>query len=278
MVALDISKAFDAVDHTLLLQQLSESDINSNVVRWLAAYLRGRSASCLFQSRKSPSMIIHSGVPQGSVLSPSLFNFFISDFPLQASITSSYADDFHVGESSPDLSLLTSALSEDLRQIESWADEKNLSIASNKSSITLFTPDPAQAQFKGDVIPINKYPKILGITLDTKLTFSHHIEDIKTRLSRRLQILKALAGTSWGQCKETLLLTYKSLIRSLINYGCPLWYPNVSETFIKKLQVIQNSALRTVTGCHMKSPIEHLHTEAGELKVKTTLNSSPPST
>ena len=69
VVAVDISKAFDAVDHTLLLKQISDSDLNSNVVRWLAVYLRGRSSKCLFRSSVSPSLIIHSGVPQGSVLS-----------------------------------------------------------------------------------------------------------------------------------------------------------------------------------------------------------------
>jgi hypothetical protein len=172
-VAVDISKALDAVNHTLLLKQVSDSDINSNVVRWLAAYLRGRKASCLYNSSKSPLRIIHSGVPQGSVLSSSLFNLFVSDFPQVASLTESFADDFTVSESSNDLPTITTALCEALGQIESWADSKDLSIAPNKSSITLFTPDPAHGKFhpqvlyKGDVIPLNKYPKILGITWDT---------------------------------------------------------------------------------------------------------------
>jgi hypothetical protein len=128
-VAVDISKAFDAVNHTLLLKQVSSSDINSNVVRWLATYLRGRSASCLYHSSKSPPLIIHSGVPQGSVLSPTLFNLFVSDFPNLASLTESFADDFTVGESSSSLPIITAALCETLSLIESWADSKDLSIA-----------------------------------------------------------------------------------------------------------------------------------------------------
>jgi hypothetical protein len=166
----DISKAFDAVDHTLLLQQISASDINSNVVRWLAAYLWGSTASCLYQSCKSRSKIIHSGIPQGSVLSPSLFNLFVSDFPLLAFLAESFADDFTVGESSSNFQTLTDALSVDLCQIESWADRKNLSIAPNNSAVILFTPNPAQAKhhpqvlYKGEIIPLVKYLKILGIT------------------------------------------------------------------------------------------------------------------
>ena len=116
-IAIDISKAFDGVDHTLLLQQISNSPLNSNIVRWLATYIRGRTASCLFRARKSPLRIIHSGVPQGSVLSPALFNHFVSDLPTHAALTSSYTDDFNIGESSPNLPTITTALSEDLTHI-----------------------------------------------------------------------------------------------------------------------------------------------------------------
>ena len=102
-VAIDISKAFDSVDHTLLLDQISHSTLHSNLVRWLAAYLRGRTASCHYLAAKSPLKIIHTGVPQGSVLSPSLFNYFVSDCPNVAELMTSYADDFTILESSPDL-------------------------------------------------------------------------------------------------------------------------------------------------------------------------------
>jgi ribonuclease P/MRP protein subunit RPP40 len=118
LVTLDISKAFDSVDHTVLLKQLSDSAIDLNVMRWLAVYICGRSASCLFSSSVSTSRIIHSGIPQGSVLSPSHFNFFISDFLLQASVTATFADDFNLAESAPDLPSITSALNDDLRLVE----------------------------------------------------------------------------------------------------------------------------------------------------------------
>lgn len=145
-VAIDISKAFDSVDHTLLIEQIVESDLESNLVRWLAAYLRGRTASCLFRNTSSPLRIIHSGVPQGSVISPLLFNFFISDFPHHASQTESYADDVQISESSSDLPTLTAALNEDLAHVSQWADDKHLTIAPEKSSVTLFTPDPHQSK------------------------------------------------------------------------------------------------------------------------------------
>jgi ribonuclease P/MRP protein subunit RPP40 len=119
-----ILKAFNSVDHTLLLKQLSASTINPHVMRWLATYTRGRSACCLFRFSVSSSLIIHSGVPQGSVISPALFNFFTSDFPLTSP---SFADDFNLVKSSPDLQTLTSKLNSDLKLVKAWADSKTFS-------------------------------------------------------------------------------------------------------------------------------------------------------
>jgi retron-type reverse transcriptase len=96
VVVLDISKAFDAVDHTLLIKQISSSSLHPNLIRWLAAYLRGQSACCIYQSARSPKMIIHSGTPQGGVTSPDIYNFFVSDFPEVAPLTESYADNFEL--------------------------------------------------------------------------------------------------------------------------------------------------------------------------------------
>ena len=96
--------------------------------------------------------------------------------------------------------------------------------------------------------------------------------DIAIRASSRLKILKALAHTSWGHQKETLLTTYKSIIQPIINYAAPIWYPNASVSSIRKLQNIQNAALRIVTGCHKKSPVQHLHTETKMLPVDKHLD------
>ena len=90
---------------------------------------------------------------------------------------------------------------------------------------------------------------------------------MEERVSGRNNILKALAGTSWGQKKEILLMTYKAISRSIINYAAPVWSPNLHDTNYRKIQYTQNEAL-IATGCHKMSSIDHLHTEAEMLKVK----------
>ena len=112
-------------------------------------------------------------------------------------------------------------------------------ISAPKSSVTLPTPDTHQAKIHHSILMEN----------------SHNI-------------LKALACTSWGQQKETLLMTYKAVGRSIINYAAPAWSPNLHDTNYRKIQYTQNEALRIATGCHKMSSIDHLHTEAETLKVK----------
>ena len=81
-------------------------------------------------------------------------------------------------------------------------------------------------------------------------------------------MLKALAGSSWGQDKETLLLTYNALGKSIANYAAPVWSINASDSSFKKIQTAQNAALRTATGAHKMDSIEHLYQESLTLRVK----------
>ena len=93
-MALNFSKAFDTVPHHLLLQRLLQSSLHPNIIRWVAAYLSGRHACCQYQSVRSRFRGARVGVPQGLVISPVIFNFFVSDHPNTADLRTSYADDF----------------------------------------------------------------------------------------------------------------------------------------------------------------------------------------
>jgi hypothetical protein len=173
--------------------------------------------------------------------------------------------------------LFTNELNDVLKLVEKWAIENNLTIAPKKSSVVLFIPDPHQTKthpqifYKGDLIPLDKTPKWLGNAVDTRITSSHHASDVDTRIARRVNLMKSLSGSPFGQCKETLLLTYKCLVRPVIDFGCQIYYPNASATSIKKLQAVQNSALRIATTNHMKAPMEHLHAESSMLTVDSHL-------
>ena len=95
---MDISKAFDSVNLNILLDKICGSPLHPNLIRWLGAYLRGRKAASLYKGEKSVQRTVHLGVPQGSVLSPALFSFFVASIPDCAEVSSMYADDFTMSE------------------------------------------------------------------------------------------------------------------------------------------------------------------------------------
>ena len=171
----------------------------------------------------------------------------------------------------PDLEV---SLNNYLEELTTYLKDNSLLISAPKSSVTLLTPDTHQAKTHPDIfiedsrLPLVKCPKILGVYLDPSLSFNKHSQYVAERVSGRNNILKALAGTSWGQQKETLLMTYKAVGRSIINYAAPVWSPNLHDTNYRKIQYTQNEALRIATGCHKMSSVDHLHTEAEMLKVR----------
>ena len=161
-----------------------------------------------------------------------------------------------------------------LEEITAYLKDNSLLISAPKSSVTLFTPDTHQAKnppentHRGVTATSGTLPKDLRVHMDTSLSFNTHSSHVAERVSGRNNILKALAGASWGQQKETLLMAYKAVGRSIINYAAPVWSTNLRDTNYRNIKYTQNEALRISTGCHKMSSVDHLHAEANMLKVK----------
>ena len=196
-------------------------------------------------------------------------------------MTASYADDVTIAVShpdiSPDASTISTLLSDSFAPIEDWARVNKMGIAPEKSSVTLFTPWTGQVNAEPQIsinnipVPTDKRPKILGVTFDPLFTFTPHVTEIAGRASSRLQVLKALTGTSWGQDKETILLTFKAIIKPVLSYAAPVWSHVTCRSNIDKLQRIQNQALRIATGSVLKSDVQHLHSESEVLPLSDHL-------
>ena len=153
--------------------------------------------------------------------------------------------------------------------------DNSLLISAPKSSVTLLTPDTQQTKTHPSIfiedsrLPLVKCPRILGVYLDPS-SFNKYSQYVTERVSGRNNIVKALAGTSWGQHKETLLKTYMAVGRLIINYAAPVWSTNLHETTYSQIQCAQNETLRIATCCHKMSSIDRLHTEADMLKLGNT--------
>ena len=276
LVQLDLSKAFDMVSLEKLLKQLNETSLPGSVKRWIKCYLTGRQSKVHFRNKLSSSRNVRTGVPQGAVTSPLLFSFYLSKIPRPPDHIKiiQYADDISIYTSGTDIDKMTAELNKYLDTIVNYLEERELSLSPEKSTVTLFTSDRRQGnihpqiKIKNTLVPLEKNPKLLGVHFDSHLTFSHHITKITDSVKPRINMMKFLAGSDWGQDKETLVITYKAVGRSLLEYGNPIWSPIIKPNNWKKLQTAQNQALRIATGCLGMSGIDHLHQETKVLPIK----------
>ena len=156
-----------------------------------------------------------------------------------------YADDITIYTSGPVVADLINGLNIYLSQVLNYINSKKLTVSTAKSTVTLFTPDThehhlhPQVKLADQVLPLEKKPNVLGVMLDTQLTFTQHCNNIAVKVQRRNNVLKALAASTWGCDKETLLKSYQSNGRSILSYCYPVWTPSHRDTNWSRLQRAQ---------------------------------------
>ena len=276
LLQIDLSKAFDMVSHDKLIKDLDQSDLPPSLIRWFSTYLRGRQSTVSFRNELSSCRNVRAGVPQGAVTSPILFNFYLRNLPTPPDNVQvvQYADDISIYATGKPISGLTNAINYYIPSVIEFLEERELQVSPSKSTVTLFTPDTREAkihpQVKMDrnIVPHEPNPKLLGVTFDTMYTFSKHVNITANKAKSKVNIMKHLAGSTWGQDLETLTLTYKSICRSVMEYAAPIWSPIISKASWTKLQTVQNQALRVITGNLKMASEQHLHREAKILPIR----------
>jgi len=186
----------------------------------------------------------------------------------------SYADDLTVTQQHPKHETAAVNLQVYINQLEDWLTTNRLKVSPNKSSLTLITPhnkeitDQPLVTLYNTPIPVNPNPTLLGVTLDPMLTFRKHTDTINIKAKRRLNVLRALTHTNYGHSKEHITTVYKQFIRPILTYAHTAWQPLLKDTNLNKLQVTQNAALRTATGCTKTTPNDHVHQETKVLRLQ----------
>ena len=211
------------MSHDTLISKIVESSLLPAITQWLSCYLRWRQAVTSFRGTKSSTRIVRIGIPQGSKLSPSLFNYYIADMPRPTPPVKRvcYADDKTVWATGPNIPQLESMITNYLRDASIYLKDNSLLISAPRSTVTLFTTYKHQFQMHPDITladtqrPLERSPKILGVILDPSISFHKHCNYVSDRIDKRNNMLKALAGSSWGQDKETLPMTYNTLGKSI---------------------------------------------------------------
>ena len=265
-VFIDFSSAFDCVWHIGLLYKLASMGVTGRLLNWIRAYLVGRSFRVFYQGMYSTDRPAKSGVPQGSVLSPLLFNVLTSDLPIVEGVhLAEYADDILFYCSAPSLADAQSLIQNQLNELSTWTDRWGMSINANKTKGMIFHSGPGVSpllNLLGSHVHFVDVYKYLGMWLDSpKLTWKPHIHRTKTACIPRLNVMKSISSHHWGSDRRLLLTIYVTYIRSLLDYGS-MFYSVAPQYSLSALDTVQNQCLRIALGVRQTSPIVSLEIES----------------
>ncbi|XP_074028321.1 uncharacterized protein [Leptinotarsa decemlineata] len=266
----DISKAYDTVWRHSIIKKLHEWSIVGNSLKFITNFLNNRNFKVRVNGTLSSKRTQDNGVPQGTSLSVTLFlvaiNSIIDDCAasLKARL---YADDLVVFGKGKNFKTINGYLQNFFYKLQEWSELSGLRISESKTNCIHFTKRPKEnlpkLQLNNKDIEYIKHTKFLVMIFDQKLNWNEHITYLKMTCQSGLNIMKTIASRSWGTDTNILMLIYRSLIRSKLNYGS-LVYNSAKNGTLKKLDTTQNCALRIALGAFHTNPVESLYCESRE--------------
>ena len=270
-VFIDLQKAFDTVNHAILLKKLEYYGIRAKVNDWLGSFLASRKQFVTIDDTNSDPLDITHGVPQGSVLGPLLFLIYINDFRhcLSVSEARHFADDTNILLSQLSLKALRKSLSRELRNVFDWLCANRLSLNAKKTELVLFKPRAKKteirltANFGGKRIFLSDRVNYLGVLIDSSLTWTPHITELAKKLNKAIGLLAKMRKFVSA---STLRELYFSLFQSYISYGCLVWGFG-RKVDRQRLHRIQKRAIRIMTFSDYCEPTSNLFAQMRILKI-----------
>jgi hypothetical protein len=269
-VFLDVAKAFDTVWIDGLLYKLTLLNFPSYLVHTISSYLRGRTFEAAFQTATSSRRVMRAGVAQGGLISPVLFSLYVNDMPTPSRHVelALYADDTAVIATSRKPTLLVSYLESYLYDLQRWLSEWRIAINVSKSSAIIFRRatrrfiHPRPVTLFGQPIEWVDTARYLGVTLDKRLTWSPHIQEVGRRTAQRMGLLGPVLNRRSALSIRNGVLLYKQLIRPMMDYACPVWR-SAARTHVQRFQALQSKCLRLVTGAPWYLSNRQIHEDLG---------------
>lgn len=255
---IDFKKAFDLVNHNILLLKMEAAGVRGVALSWFRSFLTGREQRVRVGECLSGPLPVTAGVPQGSVISATLFLIFINDM-LSLKLNgkpSAFADDVALFYSNKDIGILTNQISEDLEMLRQWCCTNKMHINVGKTKYVNFSFKPFDLSYnlqfhsmnclremcRCELVEKEVCFKYLGVTLDENLSWEYHVNSVLAKLKssiRKFYFLKNICSP------ELLRILYFSLIDSRLQYGV-VCCGGTFKYLIEKIRVVQNHFLRII--------------------------------
>ncbi|GFV75889.1 probable RNA-directed DNA polymerase from transposon X-element [Trichonephila clavipes] len=269
-VFLDVKRAFDKMWHDGLTYKLIKLKFPGYLIKIIHNYLHNRTFRVRVNNTFSTNGLIQSGTPQGSSLSPSLYNIYTHDFPEHPSVsTCLFADDSAMLTQGTQLKYILKNMQNYLDKLQDWLTQWRIAINVDKSQAIIFRKwgvidPPFQLTLFEDNIQWVSVVRYLGLHMDSHLTYKKHIDYLSEKFWGRIHLAISLVGRNSPLSLENKVILYKQVLRPIITYASPVWGA-AAATHMKKIQVIQNKILRLITNApwYVRNDVIHfdLHME-----------------
>ena len=266
VLLLDLKKAFDTVNHNIMVKKLSAIGMDDQAVEWFVSYLQKRTQIVQINGKRSLPRNIESGVPQGSILGPMLYSIYINDLP---SVLSGgcrlllYADDSALYFSASNIDLIRQCLNTNLRQVQDWLISNKLVLHPGKTESILFGSRYLLSECQSLSISLGDKQieektsiKYLGAILDKTLSGEEMASNVLKKVRARTKLIRRVAPML---DQNTLLLLSNAIVQPHFDYACNYWYPSLNKATRDSLQRAQNILIRIILSLSPRTTLESYH-------------------
>ncbi|KAF0314117.1 putative RNA-directed DNA polymerase from transposon BS [Amphibalanus amphitrite] len=273
LVAYDFSRAYDKIDHRMLQLKLLRLQLPLCMVNWIFQFLRDRRARVEVNGCLSEERPFRAGLPQGSVLAPTLYTLWSADLvsdlrSVPGTSVFMYADDTATLSNSCRMETARERAQIAADTMVRWANRWKMVIAGEKTQALVLSQWPHDAkdfQIKvaGTSVKGSPHLRLLGVTFDRLLHFGEHCKNLRRKVKPRTAQLRKLTGRSWCLQEAQLRTVANGFVRGALEYAAAAWLPAASEAHVELIERELRAAARAVTGCTASTPTAPLMAEAG---------------
>ena len=250
-VFIDIRKAFDTVNHDILLTKLNHYGIRGSGLQWFKSYLSNRKQFVSFNGVSSLIKDMSCGVPQGSCLGPLLFLIYINDLPNSSSLLNFhlFADDTHLYYESDSIKEIEFKMNKELKKISTWLTVNRLSLNVKKTNFVVFHPynkpmtKTITLKIHRKAIAESDHVRYLGLLVDNTLTWKQHINKVTKTLSKLCGVLYKIRPYV---TQDILIMLYNTLVYPHLTYGSEVWC-SADKSHLDKILLAQKRLVRMMT-------------------------------